>query len=276
MEVAMWRREPVVAGSFYPSNPDKLKRDIDDYLKEAEGSTINEEIIALISPHAGYVYSGPVAAHAYRQLLGRNIDLAVVLAPSHRARFDGASVIPGGSFVTPLGEVEINKAVCERLLEEKKFTFLQRVDEVEHSLEVQVPFLQRVLDKFTLVPIILGCIDMDNCTAIAHSIASVLKDKKSFVMVLSTDLSHYYAYSKARSIDNVFIKALETFDENELYEVLSSGKAQACGEGPVLTGIIASKALGAKSVHILQYATSGDTAGRKDQVVGYLAAAITK
>lgn len=272
----MWRREPVVAGSFYPSNPDKLRRDIDSYLEEAKGPSLKEEIVALISPHAGYVYSGPVAAYAYKQLLGRKIDLAFVLAPSHRARFDGASVIPGGSYLTPLGEVEIDKAVCERLLAENQFTFLQRIDEVEHSLEVQVPFLQRVLGKFTLVPIIIGCIDIDNCQAIAQSIASVVKDLRSFVLVLSTDLSHYYSYHKARAIDGVFIKALETFDENEIYEVLSAGKAQACGEGPVLTGIMASKALGANAVRVLQYATSGDTAGGKDQVVGYLAAAITR
>lgn len=272
----MWRREPVVAGSFYPSNPEKLMHDIDLYLEEAKGHVLTEDIVALISPHAGYVYSGPVAAYAYKQLQGRSVDLAVVLAPSHRARFDGASVIPGGSYITPLGEVEIDKAVCERLLEENKFSFLQRVDEAEHSLEVQVPFLQRVLRKFTIVPIIIGCIDIDNCKEISKSIVAVLKERKSFVMILSTDLSHYYSYNKARSIDHVFIKALEAFDENELYEVLSSGEAQACGEGPVLTGIMASKALGANAVRVLQYATSGDTAGGKDQVVGYLAAAITK
>ncbi len=141
---------------------------------------------------------------------------------------------------------------------------------------MQIPFLQRVLNKFKLVPVIVGCIDLDNCKMIADRISSVLKDYTSFVMVLSTDLSHYYPYNKARSIDNVFMQALQSFDENEVYEVLSAGKAQACGEGPVLTGIIASKALGAKTVRILQYATSGDTAGGKDQVVGYLAAAITK
>lgn len=272
----MWRREPVVAGSFYPSNPEKLMHDIDLYLEEAKVNILKEDIVALISPHAGYVYSGPVAAYAYKQLSEKNIDLAVVMAPSHRVRFNGASVIPGGSYITPLGEVEINTKVCEHLLEADRFSFLQRIDEVEHSLEVQVPFLQRVLGKFTLVPIIIGCVDIDNCMAIAESIAAVLKDKQSYVMILSTDLSHYYSYNKARSIDNVFIKALETFDENELYEVLSNGKAQACGEGPVLTGIMASKALGAKAVRVLQYSTSGDTAGGKDQVVGYLAAAITK
>ncbi len=272
----MWRREPVVAGSFYPSHPDKLMRDIDSYLAEVKGPSLKEDIVALISPHAGYVYSGHVAAYAYKQLIGKDINLVVVMAPSHRARFDGASVIPGGSYITPLGEVEIDKEVCERLLAKKQFEFLRRVDEVEHSLEVQVPFLQRVLKSFTLVPIIIGCTDIEICNFLAQSIASILKEKQSFVIILSTDLSHYYSYNKARSIDSEFIKALETFDENELYEVLSAGKAQACGEGPVLTGIMTSKALGAKAVRVLHYATSGDTAGGKDQVVGYLAAAITK
>ncbi len=251
-------------------------RDIDSYLEGVKGSSLKEDIVALISPHAGYVYSGPVAAYAYKELLGKNIDLAIVMAPSHRARFDGASVIPGGSYITPLGKVEINKEVCERLLAEKKFEFIKRIDELEHSLEVQIPFLQRVLKTFTLVPVIIGCTDIETCNSLAKSIASILKEKQSFVIILSTDLSHYYSYNKARSIDNEFIQALEMFDENELYEVLSAGKAQACGEGPVLTGIMASKALGAKAVRVLHYATSGDTAGSKDQVVGYLAAAITK
>ncbi|MCX7680142.1 MAG: AmmeMemoRadiSam system protein B [Spirochaetes bacterium] len=272
----MYRREPSVAGAFYPSNADKLRREIDAYLEEVKGKQLENEIVALVVPHAGYVYSGPVAAFAYKQLQDRPIERAVVLAPSHRARFDGASVMPEGVYVTPLGEVEVDKEVCQQLLAEKQFTFLQRIDEAEHSLEVQIPFLQRVLKNFKLIPIIIGCTELDKCATIAQSLVSVLKNFDSYVMVLSTDLSHYFSYQKARAIDAEFIKTLETFDENDLFELLSSGRAQACGEGAVLTGMIASKGLGAKEVKILQYATSGDTAGGKDQVVGYLSAAFVK
>lgn len=272
----MYRREPAVAGSFYPSHSEKLRRDIDLYLSEVKGPLLEEEIVALVVPHAGYVYSGPVAAYAYKQLQNMSFNRIVVLAPSHRARFDGASVIPEGVYVTPLGEVEIDSEICKRLLQERPFSFLQRVDEVEHSLEVQIPFLQRVVEEFKLIPIIIGCIELDKCAAIAQSLVKVLQDFDSYILVLSTDLSHYFSYSKARAIDGEFIKTLEKFDENDLYEVLSSGKAQACGEGAVLTGMIAAKAFGAKRVKILHYATSGDTAGGKDQVVGYLAAAFVK
>ncbi len=273
----MWRREPSVAGSFYPSNPEKLSREIDRYLSEAGDRTVKGEVLALISPHAGYIYSGPVAAHSFKELKGKNIDLAVVIAPSHRARFDGASVIPEGAYVTPLGDVEVDAELGARLLQEKHFSFIKQVDEAEHSLEVQVPFLQKTLGNFKIVPIIVGCVDLPTCRTLAEELGRHLStEKRSFVMVLSTDLSHYLHHQKARSVDEVFIESLSKFDEEDLYRVLSSDSAQACGEGAVLTGMIVAKKLGARKVDILKYATSGDTAGGKDQVVGYLSAAISK
>jgi len=151
------------------------------------------------------------------------------------------------------------------------------VDEAEHSLEVQVPFLQKVLGNFKIVPIIVGCVDLSTCRELAEELYRHLSsEKRSFILILSTDLSHYFQYNRARAVDEVFIESLSKFDEEDLYGVLSSENAQACGEGAVLTGMIAAKKLGAKKVDILKYATSGDTAGGKDQVVGYLAAAITK
>lgn len=273
----MWRREPVVAGSFYPSNPDKLSQAIDTYLSEVLGDRLTGEVLAVISPHAGYVYSGPVAAYSFRELQGRNIELAVVIAPSHRARFDGASVIPSGTYVTPLGDVEIDALLGEKLVGEPNFSFYKQVDQAEHSLEVQVPFLQKVLGAFKIVPIIVGCVDLEACRKLAEVISRHLAgETRRYVMVLSTDLSHYFTYQKARAIDSIFIDTISKFDEEELFRVLSMEKAQACGEGAVLTGLIAAKKLGAKKVDILKYANSGDTAGSKDQVVGYLAAAITR
>ena len=273
----MWRRDPVVAGSFYPSNSEKLSREIDAYLSDAKGARAEGEVMALISPHAGYVYSGPVAACSFRELQGKSYDLVVVIAPSHRARFDGASVIPAGTYVTPLGGVEIDAILCEKLAKEPRFSFLKEVDQAEHSLEVQVPFLQRVLGSFRIVPIIVGCVDLGICRELAGTLHRHLAaEKRSYVMVLSTDLSHYFGYQKARAIDAVFIESLSKFDEEDLYETLSSDRAQACGEGAVLMGMIAAKKLGARKVEILKYANSGDTAGGRDQVVGYLAAAITR
>lgn len=273
----MWHRSPVVAGSFYPSNPRRLSDEIDGYLKGVEDSPLGGELVALVSPHAGYIYSGPVAAYSYKHLAGSGVELAVVIAPSHRARFDGASVIPAGVYETPLGKVPVDELIGKPLVGGKHFTFIREVHQAEHSLEVQVPFLQKVLTDFSIVPIIVGTIDLATCREIACEIADLLlTEKRKYVIVLSTDLSHYFPYERAKAIDDVFIQSLLSFDEDDLYRTLSADKAQACGEGPVLTGMVAAKKLGARKVEVLKYANSGDTAGSKDQVVGYLAAAMVR
>jgi len=273
----MWHRKPVVAGSFYPSNSKKLSEDVDFYLQAVEKKELDGELIGLISPHAGYVYSAPVAAYSFIQLMNMDIDVAIVLAPSHSARFNGASVIVSGKYETPLGAVEIDEKIGKKFLNEPHFTFLKDVHVNEHSLEVQVPFLQKVIQNFKIVPIIIGVIDLVTCSAIAEEISrNLIEEDRKFVIIISTDLSHYNPYDKAREIDGIFIENLEKYDENSLYDVLKRDQAQACGQGPVLTGIIASKNLGAGKIDILKYATSGDTAGDKGQVVGYLAAAVLK
>jgi MEMO1 family protein len=273
----MWHRKPVVAGSFYPSNPDELKKDINGYIKNAEKKKLDGALVGLISPHAGYVYSGPVAAYSYKQLIGSGVELAVVLAPSHRARFGGASVIDSGIYETPLGQIEIDEKIGKPLLNETHFAFIREAHSAEHSLEVQAPFLQCVLNKFKIVPIVVGAYDIDSCRAIADGLYNCIKDeKRKFAIVISTDLSHYHPYKSAVEIDNVFIDALKTADEEKIDNVLASGRAEACGHGPVLAGLMLCKKLGAGKVNILHYANSGDTAGGKGEVVGYLSAAIVK
>ncbi len=273
----MWHRDPVVAGSFYPSNADKLRGDIEHYISKVQKKKLDGEIVGLISPHAGYIYSGPVAAYSYAQLIDSDVEVAVVLAPSHRARFGGASVIPDGIYETPLGEVPIDSRIGERLVQKPHLSFIKEVHMAEHSLEVQVPFLQGVLKGFSVVPIIVGITEVKTCLEIAEEIYSVLKDEdRKFVIVISTDLSHYFPYEKATQIDNIFIENLQKFDEMVLFEALSRDDAQACGEGPVLTGMSVAKKLGAHRIDVLKYANSGDTAGGKDQVVGYLSAAIVR
>jgi AmmeMemoRadiSam system protein B len=276
-EVLMWHRDPVVAGSFYPSNADKLRGDIEHYISKVQKKKLDGEVIGLISPHAGYIYSGPVAAYSYAQLIDSDVEVAVVLAPSHRARFGGASVIPDGIYETPLGEVPIDSQIGEALVQKPHFSFIKEVHMAEHSLEVQVPFLQGVLKDFSIVPIIVGITEVKTCLEIAEEMYNVLKDEdRKFVMIISTDLSHYFPYEKATRIDNIFIENLKKFDERVLSEALSRDDAQACGEGPVLTGMSVAKKLGAHRIDILKYANSGDTAGGKDQVVGYLSAAIVR
>ncbi|MCU0822447.1 MAG: AmmeMemoRadiSam system protein B [Spirochaetes bacterium] len=273
----MYVRKPVVAGSFYPSTPKTVEKEVDGYLKSAQKQKISGEIVGIISPHAGYIYSAPVAAYSYNQLTGKKIDLAVVLAPSHRARFNGASILPSGIYETPLGGVEIDRAVGEKLVNKSHFDFIEQAHGSEHSLEVQVPFLQRVLGKFSIVPIVLGTTEIEPCMAIAEEIYDCLKDEiRNIVVVISTDLSHYHSYETAKKLDNIFIESLKTFDEKAIYDTLNGGKAEACGQGPVLAGCFLCRKLGASRVEILNYANSGDTAGPRDQVVGYLAAALVK
>ncbi len=273
----MYRRKPAVAGSFYPSGARELESVIDRYLAEAEGPGLTGKPVAVVSPHAGYVYSGPVAAYSYRALIDSGIELVVALAPSHRARFAGAALAIEGTYETPLGAITIDTQFCSALSDRKGFAVLCEAHDFEHSLEVQLPFLQKVLPSFKLAPVIVGTADLDDCEIIAAGLAEVLAtEKRRTVIVISTDLSHYYTYDQAVARDGQFIEALKKFDARELKRVISSGKADACGEGPVLAGMIAARKVGAEHVEILKYANSGDTSGARDQVVGYLSAAMVE
>jgi len=273
----MWHRKPVVAGSFYPSDKDELKTLIIEYLNKVEDTNIRGDIITLISPHAGYIYSGSVAAYSYNQLRKISPELVIVLAPSHRGRFNGASVIEEGTYETPLGEVDIDTRICEKLIDEPYFGFIKEAHEGEHSLEVQIPFIQAVLKDFLLVPVIIGTTEFNTCRMIGERIGEILKDeKRKFCIVVSTDLSHYHSYNEAVEMDSKLIESLKTLDIDSINKTCSSGNTEACGEGPVIAAIAAAKILGANTFHSLKYLNSGDTAGSKDQVVGYLSAAISR
>jgi AmmeMemoRadiSam system protein B len=274
----MYVRKPAVAGSFYPGDPEELQKIITAYL-DAAGPVSkeydNDEIMGIISPHAGYVYSGPVAAYGFNYLAESKLERFVVLAPSHRGRFNGASIIPKGLFKTPLGDVVIDSELGEKLEKRDHFGFIKEAHEMEHSLEVQIPFLQVVKPDAVIVPVVMGTIDPDLCTIIGEAIAEEIKSSgKKYGIIISTDLSHYHSYDAAVKKDKEFINALESFDESVVDAVISTGKAEACGEGGVIAGIALARMLGAKKIKTVKYANSGDTAGPKDQVVGYLSALI--
>lgn len=273
----MWHRKPVVAGAFYPADRDDLSGVIKEYMDKAEIPPLEGEVLGIISPHAGYVYSGPVAAFSFKLIQDMNPEVVVVLAPSHRSRFNGGSVIPGGIYETPLGNVSIDEKIGEALDGKGRFVFIKEAHQQEHSLEVQVPFLQSVFDDFTLVPIVIGSVEMDVCRDMADELYDVLKkDGRRFLLVISTDLSHYHSYESARELDGRFIESLKTFNEESIKEAIGQKGAEACGEGPILTGLMLAGKLGGDTVEVLKYATSGDTAGDKSQVVGYLSAALIK
>ncbi len=269
----MYVRKPAVAGSFYPADAKRLGAMIDKYIGEAVLPSGDGDIVAVVSPHAGYIYSGPVAAYGYKALADVKPDIVIVLAPSHRARFNGASVIPEGMYETPLGKVPIDDVIGNSLCSKPAFAFIEEVHAYEHSLEVQVPFLQRTLEKFLLVPVIVGTTDFDLCSRIAGELFNAIRDeKRKIAVVISTDLSHYHPYQEAVRLDSLFIEKLKEFDEKALSDFLGCGSAEACGEGPLVTGLILGKLMGAVKAGILRYANSGDTAGDKSQVVGYVSA----
>ena len=277
-------RHPAVAGQFYPGDPDKLKETIIGYLSAVPDKRPLNNIIALVAPHAGYVYSGPVAAHAFKPLSGKSYDVVVIIGKSHHEGFPFAAVYPSGRFVTPLGTVEVNREVAEALINQ---TGLCRpyLDPhgPEHSLEVELPFLQTVLEKFTIVPILTGFGDLDKSRAVADALAEVLKGKNALI-VCSTDLTHYPDYDDACRVDKMTLESWKTMDPDKILsvqnELMAAGtpgvSCTMCGNTAVLITIMAAKKLGAKKLDILNYANSGDARGTKARVVGYGAALITK
>ena len=269
-------RRASFAGSFYTDDPADLSSQIDSFLKDA-GEKKRNGVVGLVSPHAGYIYSGPVAAHAYAAVAGKKFDTVIVLAPSHRARFDGFCVMPSGSYETPLGEIPVNAELASKLAASPLAFFNRDVDALEHSREVQLPFLQKTVGSFSLVPVLVGTTDLTVCRRIAHDIHDALKGYEGTVLVVvSTDLSHYHPYDEAKRLDAKVSAALEKFDEKILSDLLAEGEAEACGEGPLVAGIALVKLMGASRCTVLHRANSGDTAGDKHRVVGYLAAAFTE
>jgi AmmeMemoRadiSam system protein B/AmmeMemoRadiSam system protein A len=271
-------RRAAVAGVFYPDNPEDLISMVDRLLSEVPRAPEAVAPVALISPHAGYVFSGPVAAHAYARLRGRGIERVVIISPSHITSFRGASVYDGARYWTPLGGVEVDRRFCERLASGDPLIKSSSLGHVsagrgEHALEVQLPFLQRVLGEFQLVPVIMGEQSLETCRALGVAVAALCKDT-STVIIASSDLSHFHSYQEAKALDRQVVNAIEKGDYLTLIGNFSLNKWEACGGGPIVAAMIAAERLGAGHVEILKYANSGDVPqGGRDRVVGYVAAA---
>jgi len=273
-------RPPTVAGSFYPGEPSALAKTIAGMLAQTEKPYTGGDIIGLIVPHAGYVYSGPVAAYAYKAIQGMPYTDVIVIAPCHVDAFLGSSVYPGDFYRTPLGDIKINKELSAELTGQSDLVNLsQSGHEVtgrgEHSLEVQLPFLQTMLDDFNLTAVVMGSQDMNSCRALAESIAEVCRGRKNILLVASSDLSHFHDYKTASGLDNRIVDLVNNYDYGELYAELQSRKVEACGGGPIVAVMMASEMLGANSAEVVKYANSGDVTGDSSSVVGYLAAVIS-
>jgi AmmeMemoRadiSam system protein B len=268
-------RAPVVAGTFYPGSASSLKAMINDFMANAEKRPINGDLVALIVPHAGYVYSGQVAASAYKQIEGMHFDTVVLAGVSHRSAIRGASVYRSGSYETPLGSVEIDSDLAGELLAQGAiFSFQPGAHAMEHSLEVQIPFLQQVLSDFKIVPILMGHWSESVCSAVGDALAKAISSR-NILLIASSDMSHYHPYDAACRMDNIAISDIKLMDTANLMDNLSSGKCELCGAAPVIAILMTAKQVGADGIEILQYANSGDVTGDKSGgVVGYFAAAV--
>ncbi|MBM3319455.1 MAG: AmmeMemoRadiSam system protein B [Candidatus Eisenbacteria bacterium] len=270
-------REARWDGQFYPADPRDLEREILRFLDEAEGSNPGGEVIGLVSPHAGYVYSGPVAGSAYAAVRGRSFARVVVLSPSHRAAFHGASIWPAGAYRTPLGDVPIDeKGAAGLLLAAKDLVRdLPGPHIEEHALEVQIPFLQVSLGAFRLIPLVLGSHDLSFAEELAGRLADLFGSDDTLYLA-SSDLSHFHSYDDAVRIDRLLLDLLERLEIEKLAGAIEAGNTEACGIGPILAlGAAARDRFGARA-RLLRYANSGDTAGGKSEVVGYASLAFVR
>jgi len=259
---------------FYPEDPVLLRKDIEAYLKGAEVEPISGRVHAIVSPHAGYVYSGQVAAFAYKAVSALEVDSVIVIAPSHRAYFEGIALWETGSFRTPLGDIRIDEKGAGELLETRDvFTANRNVHKAEHSLEVQLPFLQCVFKDVLLLPLLMGAATEELYEKASDVLKEmILASPSRYLIVASTDLSHYYPYASAVKIDAVTVEHLRNFDIGAMVRDTRSEKAQACGAGPMITAMMAARKLGAGTGRVLKYANSGDVSGDRSGVVGYVSA----
>jgi len=268
-----------VAGLFYPSSAVELSKAIADLYAGVDKVPLSGRPIALIVPHAGYLYSGRTAAKAYKLLEGEQYDTVVVVSPSHTVFFKGSSVYGGDGYETPLGVVEIEKQLSERIASIHPSVYFSKMGHAsgstrgEHSLEVQLPFLQVVLGQFKLVAIVMGDQEEDSIRSLGETLSAALKGTNSLI-VASSDLSHFHSEKVARRLDGAIQTAVEKNDPDLLLQTLNSGKGEACGGGPMAATMIAAKRLGGTRVQFLHYTTSGETTGDFNEVVGYLSVAI--
>jgi AmmeMemoRadiSam system protein B len=269
-------RRAAVAGSWYPGNAGEIAREVEGYLAVAGPVHAPGRLIALVSPHAGLRYSGPVAAYGYSLLRGSNPRTVVLVGPSHRAAFDGVALYSEGAFETPLGAAPIAEDVADALLSASPvIQTLPSVHRDEHSLEMQLPFLQHLVPELRIVPLLMGSQSREEVDALATAMSGALLGR-DVLLVASSDLSHYHPAPVANRLDSFVVGDVERFDPETLMKRLEQSHEHACGGGPMVAVMTAAKSLGAERATILRYADSGDAGERdKSRVVGYLSAALT-
>ena len=277
-------RPAYVAGGFYPADANGLGKMIDGFLAQASPAKLDGNLVALICPHAGYQFSGGVAAYSYIELKGKSYDRVVVLAPSHFESFPFASIYDGDAYHTPLGDVPVDHDFAAKLaklssaikISDRGHGVVELRGERygEHALEDQLPFLQRVLGQFKMVPIVMGDASYGTCRAVGVALAKAVQGTNTLILV-SSDLSHYHTYDEAERMDHAILKTIEDWDYLTLSQNIERNIWNGpCGGAPIVAAMIAAERLGAHHAQLLKYANSGDVTGDKSRVVGYGSLAI--
>ena len=262
-------RKPAVAGMFYPGNKEELAGKVDDFLANVKKSDIKGRVFAIIVPHAGYEYSGQIAAYSFKQLEGTDFKKIIIISPSHYVSFDGMSVYNKGAFETPLGIIKIDKELADKIMaKDKRFIFYPEAHLKEHAIEVELPFLQKMYkDKdFKIVPITMGNPETDDIRILSDTLYDVMD--KDTLLIISVDLSHYYPYDKAVELDTNSTSAIEHLDAQKMLKDINSHNSEIDAPIAVLGMITLANRYNAKA-KIIKYANSGDVAGDKSRVVGY-------
>jgi hypothetical protein len=273
-------RPSPIAGQWYPGDARRLSSSVDGYIHAASLPDIEGQIIAAVVPHAGHIYSGPVAGYAFAALRGLTPDLVVVVSPSHYPYPQPLLTTAHQAYTTPLGLVRVDEPAVQALdaaLEAELGFGLSAVRrDPEHSLEIELPFVQRVfLNDYRLLPVMVRDQSSRTVSGLGKALASVLRERKA-VLIASTDLSHFYTQQQALRLDGELLRRIETFDPQAVLDAEDEGVGFACGRGAVAAVLWAARALGADKVRILHHATSGDVTGDTAEVVGYGAAVITR
>ena len=271
-------KEANVAGQFYPADKDFLSQLIDQFFSRANPEKVEGNIFCLISPHAGYEFSGQIAAFGYKLIKGLPYKTVIIIGPSHYYGFQGASVYPKGKFRTPLGDLDIDEDFAGKIIGKNELiSFQEAAFKKEHSIEVQLPFLQKAVSDFKIVPIVIGNCDLKTLKDLADLIAGAVGARQDVLLVASTDLYHGYDWQEAENVDSMTLKSLENMRAEDIFNSLNTGAVQMCGGLPVVSALYVCRALGHGKFKLLKHTTSAQVSGNKTKglwTVGYASCAI--
>lgn len=262
-------RPSPIAGRWYPSDPRRLARSIDDFIAHADPPPINGRLVGILAPHAGHQFSGPVAGYAFKAVQGMSIDTVAVIGPSHYPYYASALTTEHEAFETPLGLIPVDHGLIAQLRDTVPVTPVR--DDQEHAIEIELPFLQRVIEDFSLVPLALLDQSLTAARQLGNRLAELLADRKA-LLVASSDLSHFYPQALAHQLDQEILEAINAFDPAAVIAAEADGRKIACGHGAIAATMIAAQQLGADTAKVVHYATSGDISHDYQRVVGYAAA----